>query len=321
MTASNLTNLQVFEQTLQTAMIQGIAQMCETFNAASKGTLLLRDGNNPGDYNRESLYDMEDAVVTRDVYSDDAVAEINLSRDVVGGVKVSYATKPLRMDQALWNHIGQDPAQAGIVAAQKLGPAFLQKKLNLAIAAAVAALQNVGTDVVYDTSDAVISLSALNSGAAKFGDRSGAVAAWIMHSTVFHQLIAAGLTNTEALFTYGTVNIMADVMGRPFIVTDSPDLIASDSDYLTLGLVQGGVVLEENPGFRAVVQTTTGYTNIRDTYQAEGSFNLTLKGFKWDEDNGGASPQDDALAVGTNWDQVVNSIKDGPGVVVRTDDT
>lgn len=318
MAASNLTNIQVFEHTLETAMMQGIAQMVDVFNGGSRNTVVLRAGNNPGDYNRTAIYDMADAVVLRDVYSDDAVAEANLSRDVVGGVKVSYATKPIRIDQALWTHIGKAPGEAAIVAAQRLGPAFLQQKLNYAIAAVAAALQNIGATVLYDAGAATITLAALNSGAAKFGDRSGAIAAWIMHSTVFHQLVAAGLANTTSLFKYETVNIVADITGRPFIITDSSDLIADDGDYLTLGLVAGGVELEENPGFRSVVQTTTGNTNIRDTMQMEGSFNLTLKGIKWDETHGGPSPLADAITVGTNWDLVVNSIKDGPGVIVRS---
>jgi hypothetical protein len=256
MAASNLTNLQVFERTLETANVQGVAQMCEVFNAASQSTLQLQAGSNPGDYNRETLYDMEDSVVLRDVYSDDVVAEANLSRDVVGGVKVAYGTKPIRIDEALWNYIGRSPGEAGVIAAQRLAATFLQQKLNLAISAVAAALQNVGVTVVHDTTGDEISLAALNSASAKFGDRSAAIRAWIMHSTPFSQLIAAGLANSAQLFTYGTVRIMADIMGRPFIVTDSPDLIADDGDYLTLGLVQGGVVLQENPGFRANTQTS-----------------------------------------------------------------
>jgi hypothetical protein len=321
MASSNLSNLQVFERTFETVMIESIAQVVELFNAASGGTIVLRAGNNPGSFNTEAFYDMDDAVVLRDINADDAVAEANLSRETVGGVKLAYGTKPIRMDEALWDWIGRNPSEAAVVAAQKLGPAFMQQKLNLAIAAAAAALQNVGASVIHDTVDDAISLSALNSGSAKFGDRSTAIAAWIMHSTPFHQLIAAGLTNATQLFVYGTVRIMADVMGRPFVITDSPDLIATDSDYLTLGLVAGGVVMEENPGFRTNVVRTNGKTNIVTTQQSEGTFNLTLKGFKWDESHGGASPLADAIAVGTNWDQVVDSIKDGPGVVVRTDDT
>lgn len=319
MAANALTNLQVFERTLETAMIQGIAQMCDLFNASSKGTIVLVPGDNPGSFNREAMYDMADAVVLRDVFSDDDVAEANLSRDVVGGVKVEYGTKPIRIDQAMWRHMGRAPGEAAAVVAQRLGPAFLQQKLNLSIAAVAAALQTIGATVTYDSEGDPISLSALNSGSAKFGDRYSAIAAWIMHSTPFHQLVAANLVNTASLFTYGTVKIMADHMGRPIIVTDSPDLIADDGDFLTLGLAAGALTLQENSGFRAVVQTSTGKTNIRDTYQAEGSFNLTLKGCKWDEEHGGASPQADALAVGTNWDLVVNSIKDCPGVVVRCD--
>jgi hypothetical protein len=319
MTASNLTNLQVFQRTLETANTQIIAQYVNAFNAASRGGIVLRGGNNPGDYNRETLYNLLDAVQLRDINVDDDQASIALARSVIGGVKVGYGTKPIRMDEALQNWIGRAPGEAGVVTAQQLAPAFLAQKLNTSIGAAVAALGTIGTTVENDIGSATMSLSALVDSAGLFGDRAQAITCWVMHSHVHTQLVKANLAQTAAfLFTFGTVNIGQDVSGRTFVVTDSPDLIASDGDYYTLGLVPGGVVIEENPGFRTNMDTRNGGTSIRDTWQAEGSFNLTLKGLKWDEDNGGPSPLADALVMGTNWDQIVTSVKDGMGVLVRS---
>jgi hypothetical protein len=319
MPASNLTNLQVFQRTLEIANTQIIAQYVNAFNAASRGGIVLRGGNNPGDYNRETLYNLLDAVQLRDINVDDDQTSIALARSVIGGVKVGYGTKPIRMDEALQNWIGRAPGEAGVVTAQQLAPAFLAQKLNVSIGAAVAALGTIGATVVNDILAATMSLPALVDTAGLFGDRAQAVTCWVMHSHVHTQLVKANLAQAAAfLFTFGTVNIGQDVSGRTFVVTDSPDLIAEDGDYFTLGLVPGGIVIEENPGFRTNMDTRNGGTSIRDTWQAEGTFNLTLKGLKWDEANGGPSPLSDALIMGTNWDQIVTSIKDGMGVMVRS---
>jgi hypothetical protein len=322
MGTTSLTTLQIFEKVLETVAMQSVAQEVNMIGAASKGSIVLASGNNPGSYNSSTLLSLEQAAILRDANAPDTDAgDAALSRDLVGGVKVAYGTKEIIITEDFWNWIGQNPAQAAAAAAQALAPQFLQIKLNQAIASLAAALANIGTTVVHDTSGDPISHGAMNSAAALFGDRYSSIVAWVMHSTPFHTLIGANLTNAVGLFTYGTVKIFTDPMGRPFIITDSPDLVADDGDFLTLGLTAGAIQIEENPGFRTHIQTSNGGTTIKDTYQCNGTFNLTLKGMKWDESTGGPSPQEDALSVGTNWDQVVSSIKDGPGVLLRCDES
>ena len=195
--------------------------------------------------------------------------------------------------------------------------------LNAAITALVAAFENVGATVVHDGTAGTITLAKLNSGATLFGDRSQAIAAWVMHSTQYHALVAAGLTNTERLFTFENVSIMQDAMGRPFIVTDSPSLVETDGvgagidKYSVLGLVPNGAVVEMNDDFSASVIDVHGSENLKRSYQAEWSFNLGLKGYTWDMTNGGKSPNDSALGTGTNWDKTASSVKDTAGVAVQ----
>jgi hypothetical protein len=62
------------------------------------------------------------------------------------------------------------------------------------------------------------------------------------------------------------------------------------------------------------VETRNGDENIRRTQQSEWTYNLSLKGYKWDETNGGASPSDAALGTGTNWDKQATDIKNTAGV-------
>lgn len=53
--------------------------------------------------------------------------------------------------------------------------------------------------------------------------------------------------------------------------------------------------------------------------QVDYTFGLSLKGYTWDESNGGKSPSDAALATGTNWDKVATSIKHTAGVLTVAD--
>jgi hypothetical protein len=53
--------------------------------------------------------------------------------------------------------------------------------------------------------------------------------------------------------------------------------------------------------------------------QVDYSFGLGLKGYSWDQTNGGKSPTDAELATGTNWDKVVTSDKHTAGVLAVGD--
>ena len=183
--------------------------------------------------------------------------------------------------------------------------------------------------VCHDWGDVVVegngagdaSFRLLNKGASRMGDRSGAIRAWVMHSTTMHNLFDNALTNTENLFRYDGVNVIRDPFGRLFVVTDAPALaVANETDtiYNTLGLVEGAIVVNDSNDFNAELRPITGGENIEYEYQAEWTYGVGVKGFAWDMAAGGKSPTDSAIGTPTNWNQIATSLKDTAGVLVKS---
>jgi hypothetical protein len=304
--------IEVFNLAVNTARTETIAQKVELFNAASNNALMLTAGNNQGDFNTEAYYaEIAGLVRRRNQYGTGTVAAIDLAQLVANSVKIAAGTPPVNVDPRWWSWMNKNPAEAGTVLGIQLAEASLQDMLEVATLSLNAAFDNVGATVV-NTTGAVASLVGLDATAGLFGDRQSNISAWVMHSGVFNQLSQAGLTNTERLFTYANVNIMQDATGRPFIVSDIANL--KGATYSTLGLVPGAAKVEQNGDYLMNVETRNGDENIRRTQQSEWTYNLSLKGYKWDETNGGASPSDAALGTGTNWDKQATDIKNTAGV-------
>lgn len=319
-----LSDLAVFNEQTFTALTEVLDQQVELFNTASQGTIRLQSAANKGNYSEETMFaKIANLVRRRDPNSDAAVASTALATIKDVSVKVAGGSKPVRMDAAWYNWIQQNPEIAAAALGQQLAKATLEDMLNVAISAGYAAMSQIAA-LVHDGSAATFAIGNFVSGSGKFGDRAQAIQAWIMHSKPLFDLYSANITNTAGLFSYGTVNIMRDPFGRLIIVTDSPSLLTVDgvsagiNKYHTLGLSEGGIVVEQNGDFTALIDESTGYENIRRTYQSEWSYNLGVKGFAWDMTNGGSAPSNAAIATATNWDKYVTSNKDTAGVVIES---
>ena len=109
-------------------------------------------------------------------------------------------------------------------------------------------------------------------------------------------------------------------ISRLFVVTDAPALAVTTTGtiYNTLGLVEGGIVVNDNNDFNAELETITGNENIQYQYQAEWTYGVGVKGYAWDMATGGKSPTDAAIGTGTNWDLIATSIKDTAGVLIKS---
>lgn len=317
----SLSNLQIFQKQTYTAFQAMLDYNIGLFNAQSRNGLVLRTASNQGDWTENSLYArIPDLVRRRNAYGSSSLTAKDISMLLDRSVKVAAGTNPVNINPSWWSWINRAPEEPAAVIAKQLAEDAMADMVSVALRTAIAALTNKGATVVYDGTAGAISHTVLNSGSALFGDRAQSIASWVIHSTPFHALIAAGLTNTAQLFEYGTVQIRADSLGRPFIVTDDPALVytSGGTRYHTLGLSSGGVLVEQNNDWSDNIETANGNENITRTYQAEWSYNLGLKGYAWDKDNGGASPSDAALNTGSNWDMFAESIKDTVGVLVNT---
>ena len=318
-----LSDLTVYSEYAYNTMQEMLAYNMELFNAASQGTLVLTSGSIQGDFSERSFWNRISGLVKRrDVYGSGSLASKKLTMNQDVKVKLAAGTPPIEINPHELQWIQKNPAEAGVIIGRQLAEDSMADMVTTALTCTKAALVNVGGDVIYDaTSDSPDTLTnnALVKGAAKFGDRSGDIRCWIVHSTPMHDFYANALDNSHTLFTYGTVNVIADPFGRTFIVSDSAPLITAGTPniFWILGLTQGAVTVEGPNDYLDNINTTNGDENILRTYQAQWTYNIGVKGFSWDTTNGGKCPTDAALATGTNWDKYVTSIKDVAGVIVK----
>lgn len=319
-----LTDMKVFNDFLYQSITETIDQQVHLFNQAAAGTIVLTSKRNVGDFAQKASFKAIAGLMRRrDSYGSGDVSAVALSMLQNSSVKVAGGTVPVLFEPQQFTWIQQNPELAAVVIGQQFAEGLLQDYLNSGLAAARAAIVAASTPLYTVPSNGGMSLNALNRGVQKFGDRGQEIRAWAMHSTPQYDLFDKALTNSNQLFSFGTVQVREDGFGRRFIISDSPSLaITSGSpavtDYYTLGLVPNAVVIEDNDDFFANTETSNGKENIQRTWQAEYTFNLSLKGYTWDTANGGKSPTDAEIATGTNWDKTATSIKDTAGVCVKS---
>ena len=309
----SLSNLVVFSQYAKGSMTEVLQQQADLFNAASRGSITLAVNPQDGDFSDYSFWKrIEGLVRRRNAYGTGTVNAVDLQQLKDTSVKVAAGTPPVNIPPSQMRWILEDPKAQAVVYGQQLAVEMLADMLNAAIAAARSALTNNGAETYADETAANLSWLAINSGQSKFGDRASRLAAIITHSKPVFDLWAGNLTNAQRLFTFGTINVIADPWGRPIIMTDSPDLVhpggitpastgvtAVDS-YYSLALVPGAVSVMDNSDFEQNISTLNGDENIQRTIQSEWSFNIGVKGFAWNKTDGGKSPTTAAHKTGDN---------------------
>lgn len=314
-----LSQMQVFNQYIMPATIETLGQMIDKFNAASRGAIRLTTAGFDGDFYQESFFAAIHTAQRRvDRYSAQApVAPTDLTQRKNVGVKVAGGFGPIRFEPSQLTWLQKPTAEGIEVASRNFAEALLADQLNTAIAAGVAAIENNGASTTFDAAAGGITHQALNSGHAKFGDASSRIVADVMNGSTFHKLIGQNITNAEQLFIAGNVQIV-DILGRAIVVTDAPALFRTGTPNkdIVLGLVDSGLMVWDGGDVISNIETTNGQTRIETTMQVDYTFGLSIKGYAWDETNGGKSPTDAELRTGTNWDNVMTSHKDTAGVVI-----
>lgn len=321
----SLSLLKVFSEYAKGSMTETLQQQVELFNGATRGTISLVVKASDGDFSDFSFWKkMEGLVRRRNAYGSGTVNAIDLEQLQDTSVKVAAGTPPVNIPPSRMRWILKEPKEQAVVYGQQLAVEMMADMLNTGIAAGRAALRQNGTDTYLDATDGPLSWKAINAGQAKFGDRASRLACIVTHSSPVFDLWDSNLTNAERLFVYGTVNVLADPWGRPIIMTDSPDLVIPDgggagvNTYATLALVPGAILISDNGDFEQNIDTRNGNENIARTVQSEWSYNVGVKGFAWDKQNGGKSPATSAIGTGTNWDKYASDTKDLAGVVIES---
>ena len=314
-----LSNMKVFNASLQSATIETLGQMVEKFNAASRGAITLTTQGFEGDYRYENFWQGIHAAQRRvDRYATNAAASsTSLAQLQAVGVKVAGGFGPVLWEPGQLAWVEKSPAEALEVISRNLAEAIMKDQLNTSIAALVAAIE-AQADATYDTATGPISYADLNLAHAKFGDSSSMIVANVMDGAQYHSLIGQNIANATQLFQASGV-LVVDILGKAVVVTDAPALRESPStvtnDVKVLGLVAGASTVYDGSALITNVETANGKERIETTFQADYDFGIALKGYAWDTASGGKSPTDTELATGSNWDKVATDIKHTAGVI------
>lgn len=318
----SLSQMQVFNDFIMPATIETLGQMVEKFNGASNGAIRLTTEGFTGDFLQESFFAAIHSAQRRvDRYAaQGAASATDLTQLKHSTVKVAGGFGPIRYEPSQMTWL-EKPTTEGIeVASRNFAEALMKDQLNTAIAALVAAISNQASATNDVSATAGINYVTMNGAHAKFGDRSGDLVAQIMTGAVYHRLIGANLTNTPQLFQAQGVRVV-DILGKAVIVTDAPGLYlagAPNKDFV-LSLAPDAAIVSDGADLISNIETKNGQTRIETTMQVDYTFGLGLKGYTWDEANGGKSPTDAELATGSNWDKIATDIKHTAGVVTIGD--
>lgn len=313
-------DLQVFNKQTYLSMTETVAQDVEKFNQASAGAIQLISNPFQGDFDMEASFkQIEGLVRRRNAYGNGTIAAKRLTQILDVAVKVAAGTPPIQYEKQQYLWIKQNPELAALTIGEQLAKAKIADMLNAGILSGASAIGG-NSAMVEGDGTAAATFRLQNKGAARMGDRSSAIRAWVMHSTTMHNLFDNALSNAENLFRYDGVNVIRDPFGRLFVVTDSPALSVTTTGtiYNTLGLVEGAIVVNDSNDFNAELVPSTGKDNIEYTYQAEWSYGVGVKGYAWDTATGGKSPTDAAIGTSTNWDKIATDNKDTAGVLIKT---
>jgi hypothetical protein len=313
-----LSDMKVFNAHLKEATIETLAQMVEKFNAASGGAIQLTTSGFEGDYLTKSMFSSLHAAQRRvDRYATNTSAtETALAQIQHNTVKVAGGFGPIAWEPSQLSYVQQNPALAVSVISQNLSEAIMKDMLNTGIAAAVAAIENVGATAYNDAGTGPITLADINLAHAKFGDMSQLLICDVMDGATYHNLIGLNLANAAQLFQAGNVTVVS-ILGKLVVVTDAPALreTGTGADQKVLSLAAGGIVVHDASDLITNIETSNGSQRIKTTMQADYTFGLGLKGYAWDVTNGGKSPTDAELATGSNWDKIATSLKHTAGVL------
>lgn len=314
----------IYHEQFYGGVTEGINQNINVFNEASQGALQMVTQDLIGDYAKESFFkDINGLISRRDLTSVAVVGDTPMQQDEVISVKVNRKIGPVSHTLNAFRKLGADPEEMSFKLGEMVGRKKMKDMVNTGIRALVGAIIN-NANVIYDaTADTLKTANhtALVGGLAKFGDMSGSIRAWVMHSKNYHDLMKQGIA--DKIFEVAGVTIYEGTIAtfnRPVIVVDCPDLVVTadtPDSYYTLGLAEGALVLTESEEQDIVAQIVTGQEQLGTRVQGEYAFNLEVLGYKWDTTTGGPNPTDAALVTAGNWDKVAYDDKLTAGIAIK----
>ena len=317
-----LTAMQVFNDFVMPAVGEVLPQKVAAFNGASRGAIVLTSEGFTGDFYQRSFYAaLHQAQRRVDRYAANATqASTDLTQLKESGVKIAGGFGPILFEPGQMTWLNKPTAEAIAIMAVNMSEAIVQDQVNTSIAALVAAIENQAAATFDYSATGGLNYQVMNTAHSKFSDHSSSLVATVMDGVQMHSLIGDNLSNTAQLFTAANVQVI-EILGRVYVVTDAPALRESGTPNKVKALSLSASAATVYDGSNPIVNidTTNGKSRIETTMQADYDFGVSLKGYTWDETNGGKSPNDAAIGTGSNWDLVASDIKHSAGVLAVGD--
>jgi len=331
MATGTASNFKIYNEYTHSGMVETLVQMSAAFNAASRGAIKLTSVSRRGDFDYESFFASTANLVTRRVNTGSAalaaVTDLALAQAEQIGVKLNRKIGPVANTIDSFKKIQHGPFNEnaldfaiGVQAAK----AMQIEQLNTALLALRVALNNQATNLYTVPSNGTLGTSGLVSGLAKYGDAADRIVVWVMHSKPYYDLVQNQITaNIDGVSNFNVGSATPITLNRPVLVTDSASLAVTSgspavTDYYSFGLTAAALEVEDSEETTIARDIITGLENLIVRMQGEYAYNLKMKGFTWDATNGGANPSASAVGTASNWDAVMQSFKDFPGVVIKS---
>jgi len=314
----------IYPELVHGGMIETLVQNTDAFNAASGGTIRLVTARRRGDFAQESFIKNVTGLVNRRAVAgspENATVTSNpVPMDEFVSVKVNRRLGPIDQTLDSFRKLGSDADLE--VLSRKLGGQLAKAvevdQLEAALTSLVAGITAQGSLTNTTSPEATITTNRLVDGLALFGDAGSRVKMWIMHSKVYYDLVKEQIAaNIDGISNFNIATASPVTLNRPVLISDSASLV-NGGIYTTLGLVEGAAVLEDSEEETLMGDLITGKDNLVVRLQGEFAYNIGLKGTAWDVANGGVNPDDTALGTGTNWDSVMDDVKDLAGCAIVT---
>jgi len=314
----------IYPELVHGGLVETLVQNTDAFNAASGGTIRLVTARRRGDFAQESfIKDTPNLINRRTVDNSPENPAVNSDRvpmDEFVTVKVNRRIGPIDQTLDSFRKLGEN-ADLEILS-RKIGVQIAKgiqvDQLEAGLTSLVAAISAQAALTHTTSPEVTITTARLVDGLAQFGDAAARVKLWVMHSKVYFDLVKEQIAaNIDGISNFNIQTAQPVTLNRPVLVSDSASLV-NGSVFTTLGLTEGSVTLEDSEEESLMGDLITGQENLVVRLQGEFAYNVGIRGSAWDVANGGINPDSTALGTGSNWDSVMNDVKDLAGVAIVT---
>lgn len=300
-------DMKIYPALAQTAYLERMQDVLGVFNAASGGSILLRNERIEGDFSKNAFYKIGGAIEHRDVNSTGAIVSKKISAGEMVGVKVPFKYGPYSATEESFKRRARTVEEFSVLVGRDYADAVLAGYIEFSLAGLTAAIGS-NPAMIASASITTDGKKALTKGFRAFGDRFNRIGVWVMDSASYLDLVDQSIDNkifNEAdVVVYGG---QVGTMGKPVLVTDKAPA------NTIFGLQAGALTVTESqlPGFRAY--DVNDQENLAVAIRGEGTFNLDILGYSWAE-SAGANPTLAAIGASANWTKYANSDKMTAGV-------